>query len=559
MNKIIYFITLLCLLVTSLFVLPASAASSNLAYGAAYTTYEVLDNERYNVGLTVSGYTGSLNDGKYSMAGPADGGSVADWFAFRNDTTMVNVVSNCVTGLGQVLFDLGSVSKIGCVKVYISTLDYYTCESITVYAGSENQYYLDAVGVLTMPKDDYGWAILNLEEVVSAQYLRLEFKVADGNTCLIGEIQLYSAPDETDVTVENKTYSYPPLSSTADIYWVHNNQNYELGDGLYGGPVISWWGSTASGINGATHGYDNVAYADDTTYYYQCTINPSAGPFEIEGAVSLTEKTFLCSYNYGKVDLTKYNYISFTVYPLIKQSYNLSQFQRIAITVDGKPYYGGDIAFTRGPAIEYTSPGVTNPSYVYPYKCEVYLDEGQNLGKVTLGVQFLADLNCSSNGLWYFAMGVTPLTAEEKTQEQFVAGIASNIVNIQNVAEDTNKTVHIISDNVGEIVDALNTGVTPEQKERIEQDIVVINEAKAKNEAANSAFNYAINSFKDDMDYDIFVSGGDYMDSYLEPLYGSGSAFIGFWNGIWSHEYVVAMVLTAALFAMVGFGLYGVR
>lgn len=570
-KKIIFSISLVALLVTSLllsFPLSVSADNANIAKGCNYITFDLINNERVFVDQVFSLYTGKLTDGYGGLIAPGkDGFNPAGWFAFSRSYL---AGYNNESGLGRVVIDLGSVQDVGLVRVWTTTVSNFNPQYISVYYSEDDQYNMTSLGVCTMPDEDVGWAVLNGDSTVKARYLRLEVKIKYDNA-IIGEIEVFGNVDAEAPSEE----VLPPLSSTAEIYWVGTNEKlFSMKEALLGGPVIGKYGLTTGGYVEGYYGYGSKPMTDEAgvelPYYFQCAINQLNDLF-VEQGVQRSEKTFLCRYNYGKINLTQYNHITFTIYPMISQSASLSVAQRIAITIDGEPYYGGDIAITRGkPQTYYSFDGFENT--VYPYKCEVYLEPNNDFNEVTFGVQFLADLNdfrdaddTTNFGKGYYAMGVTELTAVAKTQEEFIGGIASGIADInqglgsiENVLEDTKEVVTIISDSAQEIVDALNTQVPPELKEKVMEQVEALNQADVAQQVVDTAINSVLKDFENNIDFEIFENKDTYLDKYVDPLYAN-DGFLNFWNGLWSQPFIVAMCLTVMSFCVIGFVLYGVH
>ncbi len=209
----------------------SAAAGGNLAQGATVTTFWV-DGGRQDINVTTRGYTANLTDGKYSQVGPWDeGGSAANWFGFfknadakddPNTTTFEG--QNCGNGLGHIMINLGSAKTVGCVKAYVSGTAGTAPKNIDVYAGT-SEYALEKVGTMNLPVDAYGFAVLNLTNTVSAQYVRLDVTV-DEYWALLNEVQIFAESQEESGTVTPPTPGPTPVVED----WPHDGLNATVVD-----------------------------------------------------------------------------------------------------------------------------------------------------------------------------------------------------------------------------------------------------------------------------------------------------------------------------------------
>ncbi len=208
-----------------------SSSSGNLASGATVTTFEVKDGARANVNMKTRGFTGALTDGKYSQVGPYDaGGSVAEWFGFFMNEA-VPTEENCSTGLGHVMVNMGSAKDVACIRVNVSNTEGTAPGKLVAYAGT-SEYALTEVGTLSMPTTGYGWAVLNLDKPVSAQFIRIDVTV-NGHWALLNEVQAFAEPDK-DSPVGGGTTAAPSVEE-----WAHDAIGATVVDKFNDAPLIS--------------------------------------------------------------------------------------------------------------------------------------------------------------------------------------------------------------------------------------------------------------------------------------------------------------------------------
>lgn len=164
-----------------------------------------------------------------------------------------------------------------------------------------------------------------------------------------------------------------------------------------------------------------------------------------------------------------------------------------------------------------------------------------------------------------YLFGCTDLKYSKITQEEFVAGIASDVSDINEELGEANKKLGIIGNSISDIKDILSAGLSDEEaqkimdsREELEQNSIKF-ETNSEYIADVDAEIKAFYQSYDDIEYDLF--GDRYMDhieEYVDPVF-ENDGFLSFWNGFFSHPFVVAMVIVSLTFCAVGFVMYGVR
>lgn len=292
-----------------------------------------------------------------------------------------------------------------------------------------------------------------------------------------------------------------------------------------------------------------------TTYFAQdymvSTHNPSASNWE----------PYWNYYEYGQVDLGKYNCIEFEVYTVSR--FTMAD-TSLYLTLDGEVPEGYTMTIEAGPAQPFEIVGSWNGSsydtidaYWRGSKVSVYFDDIMSYGKKNIGIWFKTQLPSSVNST-VFKHEVTPLYAKLTTESEFLGNIYEEI-------QDTNNKITIIGDTVSDIRDEL-TGIgdvltnPPDQVviDKIKENVEFVEELGERDDKVNEEIDEILNQFNN-ASYDIFDTGyHQYMEDHIDTVFGH-AGFLGFWNGLWNHSFVQGLLFLLMTFVSIGFVLYGSR
>lgn len=203
--------------------------------------------------------------------------------------------------------------------------------------------------------------------------------------------------------------------------------------------------------------------------------------------------------------------------------------------------------------------------YAYAtYDLEVLLDKVYEAGDYEIIMEVNTFLPPFNKNIVY-CIGCKDLVCTLLSDEEQEEVIRDAVVNISNVQNQINNKTTIISNHVSDIKDILSTELTPEQMQKIEEGREYLEgaslEIKESAEADAELQEYINATFEryKDFDYDLFGDHYDeHVENYVEPVFNN-DGFRSFWNGMWSHSFISAMVITVVTFATIGFALYGIR
>lgn len=178
-----------------------------------------------------------------------------------------------------------------------------------------------------------------------------------------------------------------------------------------------------------------------------------------------------------------------------------------------------------------------------------------------------------------YLLGFNRLQFEKMSAEDFASDTAAGINNLNNKLDNTNdkldgiegsleesnEQLGIIGDTMDAIKNLLSDGLDEEQAQKIVENQAELKENSIKLETNRqhiAEVDKQLESFFDtyeDIEYELFGdSYMNYVDDYVDPVF-ENQGFIGFWNGLWSHPFVMGMIIVSLTFCAVGFAMYGVR
>lgn len=236
------------------------------------------------------------------------------------------------------------------------------------------------------------------------------------------------------------------------------------------------------------------------------------------------------------------------------------------VKINGMDYTDYTLVYSLGPRIDdfyiYSS-----PAYPYSFRrmeMTVYFDETFFSGDYDVDFEVLTFLPGVDADVEY-VFGFGNLEAELMSKSEFVSGISGGISNMVTQQGITNEKLGIMSDTMDDIKEILSETLSEEEVQKIldgqqaleEQSIIVKTNAEAQAELEKNID--AVFERYENIDYDLFGDNyGEYVQEYVDPVF-EHSGFLSFWNGFWSHRFVIAMIITVITFCAIGFALYGIR
>lgn len=184
--------------------------------------------------------------------------------------------------------------------------------------------------------------------------------------------------------------------------------------------------------------------------------------------------------------------------------------------------------------------------YFYrPIACTAHLDSGlkfDNESKIAVLVRSYA-LFAENNGTphtFLYSLGMTPLYVTWKTDEEYVAGIGSNISNMDKTLTD--------------ISDTLNTSLTPAQQQRLDQVSQQITSARENSAVIDSV----IEDLANDVSFDFEINDFDTaLRENIGPIYVD-SGFNSFWEFLWNNNFILSCILLVVTFVTLHYIIFGV-
>lgn len=281
----------------------------------------------------------------------------------------------------------------------------------------------------------------------------------------------------------------------------------------------------------------------------------------LDNTSHFTAGTFNC--NFENMNFKGYNSLSFDV-SLFVHPQNTDYKSNFSIILnDDTSFDDYTLLYTVSNVVTYTSPNGTVYSYRKLYYTIIF-DEPYRYD--TLNLNFVANTYLPPTGVTTaYCFGINPLKAELLTEDEINANIAGSVSNIETELGVLNEQTVIISNDIDKIKEILSDTLTSEEesqitsgKESIENNSVILAD---RNEVINDIDNELNIVFKyyEDIEYDVFGDHyGEYVTEYIDPVFND-AGFMGFWNGLFSHPFVMALVITSITFCGIGFAFYGTR
>lgn len=285
------------------------------------------------------------------------------------------------------------------------------------------------------------------------------------------------------------------------------------------------------------------------------------------GISSLDLPRAIIRLNYGTFNNQQFNSIKFNVGIFFDPQDSYDPIYNMLISVNG------DINFldktvvstqTSFRTYEYYYEGAYREYSYATYDLEILLDKVYEAGDYDIVMElttFLPPLNRNA----IYCIGADDMVCSLLSDEEQEDVIKDAVVNISNIQNQINNKTTIISNHVSDIKDILSTELTPEQLQKIEEGREYLEgaslEIKESAEADAELQEYINATFEryKDFEYDLFGDHYDeHVENYVEPVFDN-EGFRSFWNGLWSHSFIQAMVITVVTFATIGFALYGIR
>lgn len=271
--------------------------------------------------------------------------------------------------------------------------------------------------------------------------------------------------------------------------------------------------------------------------------------------------------DFGKMNYQEFNSMKFNVGIFFNPQDSYDPMYNMTVSVNG------DIDFLDKTVIstqtyfktyQYSVNGVYYEYSYATYDLEVLLDKVYEAGDYEIIIEVNTFLPPFNREIIY-AIGCDNLVCSLLSDEEQDEVIKDAVVNISNIQNQINNKTTIISNHVSDIKDILSTTLTPEQMQKIEEGREYLEgaslEIKESAEADAELQEYINATFEryKDFDYDLFGDHYDeHVENYVEPVFNN-DGFRSFWNGLWSHNFIQAMVITVVTFATIGFALYGIR
>lgn len=294
-----------------------------------------------------------------------------------------------------------------------------------------------------------------------------------------------------------------------------------------------------------------LAFNDFLTWYADPMVSPSG----------------IITVDYGVNSFSDFNSLSFSCNVFFNPDSNYDPESFFRVCIDGKYDFNDyTVVYSLGPLIDekwqYSDPPV--PYRMRTLNLTVYFDKPFKADTYDINLEVFTCLpGLNSNVEYLFGFG--ELQAELKTELGFMSEISAGISNLNNQQVVTNEKLGIMGDTMDDIRTILSQTLPPEDVEKIiegqqaleEQSIIVKTNAEAQAEL--DATIDAVFERYENIDYDLFGDNyGEYVQEYVDPVF-EHSGFLSFWNGFWSHRFVIAMIITVITFCAIGFALYGIR